>query len=272
MTTLLETQKLELKLHQGWLTIWLNSPENRNALSNDLSAELIETLEVVKDDRSVRGITLRGKGGIFCAGGDLKSFGKALMGGVSHAETVQMNRRGGEMFALVNSMPQVVVALVEGAAIAGGLGLMCSADVIAVTQSAKFSLTETKLGIVPAQIAPLIVERVGLPLARRLMLTASQFQGSEAVEIGLADYAVASEAELEAIEQEIRESVIQCGPNAVAATKALLLASPHLSKDEQMDRAAESFAQCMLSDEGREGILSFVNKQTPSWAKVGGQE
>ncbi len=269
MANLPDTEKLDLEFHHGWMTIWLNSPENRNGLSTELSSELIKTLEEVRDGRTVRGITLRGRGSIFCAGGDLKSFGKALMGGVSHEETVKMNRQGGEMFALINSMPQVVIALVEGAAIAGGLGLMCCADVIAVTQDAKFSLTETKLGIVPAQIAPLIVERVGLPLARRLMLTASQFQGAEAVEIGLADYAASSTFELETIEREIRESVIQCGPNAVAETKALLLASTDLTKEEQMDMAANSFATCMLSDEGREGILSFLNKQTPSWAKLG---
>lgn len=267
MTTLPETETLILKLDQGWLTIWFNTPENRNALSDKLAGELKETLLAVREDRSVRGITLRGKGGIFCAGGDLKGFMKALSGGMSRDEAAAMNRGGGELFALVNAMPQVVVVLVEGAAIAGGLGLVCCADIVVVTKDAKFSLTETQIGIPPAQIAPYIVQRLGLSTARRLMLTGARFDGEEAGKLGLADHVVAAADDFDDVEINIRKNVIRCAPGANAITKEIVLASQTLSGTEMMDFAAERFAQCITGDEGREGIASFVEKRKPEWAE-----
>ncbi|RZV34874.1 MAG: enoyl-CoA hydratase/isomerase family protein, partial [Acidimicrobiales bacterium] len=168
MANLPKTEKLDLELNGSWLTVWFNSKENRNALSDQLTSELSETLAAVQDDRSVRGITLRGRHSIFCAGGDLKSFSASQGGGATHEAMATMNRGAGDLFDQIMGMPQVVIALVEGAAIAGGLGLMCCADVVAVTKDAKFSLTETMIGIPPAQIAPMIVARVGLPKARLL--------------------------------------------------------------------------------------------------------
>ena len=271
MAELAKTEKLLLEMDPGWLTIWLNSPENRNALSAQLSAELRQTLEAVRDDRSVRGITLRGKGGIFCAGADLKSMhrdGKSA----SHADVVRFSRSGGELFALINTMPQVVLVLVEGAAIAGGLGITCCADVVAVTGDSRFTLSETTLGIAPAQIAPFVVQRLGLNSARRLMLTGARFTGAEAKELGLADYVVEDAAGLNAVEAEIRKSVMRCAPNANAISKDIVLHAPRLSGEEMLDFAAEGFAACLLSDEGREGISSFIEKRKPAWAEKRDEE
>jgi len=267
MTTLPQTTKIINELENGWLTIWFNSPENRNALSEDLTADFIATLKAVKDDRSVRGITIRGKGGTFCAGGDLKSFSAGQSGGNPREHFKTMNRGAGDMFDLVMSMPQVVIAAVEGAAIAGGLGLMCCADIIVVTQDAKFSLTETMIGIAPAQIAPIIVARTGLPIARKLMLTGARFTGSETKELNLSDYVVESAESLDAVIATIRKGVMKCAPNAIGITKEILMATPHLDREAQKDFAAEKFADCILSDEGREGIASFVEKRKPNWAK-----
>ena len=178
---------LLLEPENGWLTIWLNTPENRNALSKGLAGELMDTLIAVRDDRTVRGISLRGKGGTFCAGGDIKSFMAGLMGGASHEDIAAMNLSGGNLFQMVHGMPQVVVAMVEGAAIGGGMGLVCCADLVIATCDAKFSLSETQLGIPPAQIAPYVVERLGITTARQLMLTGARFDGSKAKTIGLVD-------------------------------------------------------------------------------------
>lgn len=267
MTQLPETTKIINELENGWLTIWFNSPENRNALSEELTADFIATLAAVKDDRSVRGITIRGKGGIFCAGGDLKSFSAGQSGGAAREYFRAMNRGAGDMFDLVMSMPQVVIAAVEGAAIAGGLGLMCCADVIVVTQDAKFSLTETMIGIAPAQIAPIIVARTGLPIARKLMLTGARFTGAETKELNLSDYAVENAEALDDVIADIRKGVMKCAPNAIGITKEILMATPHLDREAQKDFAAEKFADCIMSDEGREGIMSFVQKRKPSWAE-----
>lgn len=268
MTALPETKTLLLELANGWLTIWFNTPANRNALSAELTGELTLVLESVREDRSVRGITLRGKGGIFCAGGDLKGFKSGMQGGgADHASVAKASRAGGEMFNLVNTMPQVVVVLVEGAAMAGGLGLVCCADVVAVTKDARFALTETTLGIPPAQIAPYVVQRLGLSVARRLMLTAARFKSEEAGIIGLADHVADDAAGLDAFEAEIRASVMRCAPGANAATKHIVLATQHLGTDEMMDLAADEFATCMLSNEAREGIAAFIEKRKPNWTE-----
>ena len=266
MPDLPDTEKLDLDVADGWLTIWFATPENRNALSDELVGELMETLTRIRDDRSVRGVILRGKGGVFCAGGDLKGFMAALSGGLTHEAAAEMNRRGGELFKMVNETPQIVVALIEGAAIAGGLGLACCADIVAVTKDAKFSLTETQLGITPAQIAPHVVRRIGLTESRRLMLTGARFDGEEAAKLGLANFVVDSGDDLARVAADIQAAVKRCAPAANAVTKEILLAAQSLDADEMITFAADKFASTIVSEEGLEGIKSFVEKRKPSWA------
>ncbi len=261
------TQTLIIDRADDWMTIWLNRPEVRNALSPEVIVELTDLLTPLRDDRSLRGMTMRGKGGVFCAGGDIKNFKTAFQGGQSPEDVAKSNRHAGALFNLINTMPQVVVMLVEGAAIAGGLGMMCTGDVIVVTEDAKFAITETSIGLPPAQIAPFVVKRIGLPAARRYMLTGIRFDGRIAGEIGLADIVVADAAGLDDAEAEIRRGVKRCAPGANAVTKELALAAPHLDSEAMMQMAGERFAQCMLSDEGREGVASFLEKRKPRWAE-----
>jgi isohexenylglutaconyl-CoA hydratase len=267
MSKLPKTENILLEEDNGWLTIWFNRPDNRNALSKELTTELKATLNAVRGDRSIRGITLRGKGGIFCAGGDLKGFKSNYQGGVqTEADVAASSREGGLMFDLINEMPQVVVILVEGAAMAGGLGMVCTADAVAVTKDAKFSMTETTLGIPPAQIAPFVAQRLGLRTARRLMVTAARFDGEEAGRLGLADFVVDDATGLDEVEAGIKKQVMRCAPNANAITKGIVLATRHLDRDAMLDFAAAGFAECMLSDEGREGVASFLEKRKPVWS------
>ena len=268
MTNLPKTENLLLEQDAGWLTIWFNRPDNRNALSKELTTELKEVLNAVRDNQKIRGITLRGKGGVFCAGGDLKGFKNNYQGGSQTMEDIAAaSRQGGQMFDLINELPQVVLILVEGAAIAGGLGMVCCADAVAVTKDAKFAMTETAIGIPPAQIAPFVAQRLGLRIARRLMVTASRFDGEEAHRLGLADFVVDDAAGLEQIEADMKKQVRRCAPVANAVTKEIVLATRHLNREEQLDFAAKGFAECMLSDEGREGVASFIEKRKPIWAE-----
>lgn len=268
MTNLPKTENILLEQDAGWLTIWFNRPDNRNALSKELTTELKEVLNAVRDKKNIRGITLRGKGGVFCAGGDLKGFKNNYQGGSQTVEDIAAaSRQGGQMFDLINELPQVVLILVEGAAIAGGLGMVCCADAVAVTKDARFAMTETAIGIPPAQIAPFVAQRLGLRIARRLMVTASRFDGKEAHRLGLADYVVDDAAGLDQIEADMKKQVRRCAPGANAVTKAIVLATRHLNREQQLDFAAKGFAECMLSDEGREGVASFIEKRKPIWAK-----
>lgn len=267
MANLPATTAIDLELKSGWLTIWFNQPDNRNALSQELTGDLIRVLNAVRDDRAVRGITLRGRGGVFCAGADLKAFRAGHQGGAGgrREAVIEQSKRGAAMFDLVNAMPQVVVALVEGAAMAGGFGLACCCDVVICDANAKFAMTETAIGLSPAQISPFVVQKLGFATARRLMLTAARFDGAEARMLGFADFVAEGPAALEAIEMKIRSQVLKCAPGAIADTKALILALPRLDREQTVQAAAENFAGRMLSDEAREGIASFVEKRKPRW-------
>jgi isohexenylglutaconyl-CoA hydratase len=260
-----ETQSLILEHRGSVLKIWLNRPESKNALSEEMTDELHQVLDAIRDDRSIRTIVLRGKGGVFCAGGDIKGF-KADMQAVSAAQVAKSNRGFGDLMIKINEQPQVVIMLVEGAAIGGGLGLACVADVTLVTADARFRLSETSLGIPPAQIAPFVTERVGLTQARRLMLTGARFNGEEAVRLGIAHQVAADTADLDAQCEEILGHINACAPGANAVTKGILFESLRRPRAEALDFASQGFAQCMLSPEGLEGIAAFVEKRKPLWA------
>ncbi|MEP4446286.1 MAG: enoyl-CoA hydratase/isomerase family protein, partial [Marinomonas sp.] len=188
MTDLPKTETLELELQQGWLTIWFNQPDNRNALSDALVAELGAVLKGIRDDRTVRGITLRGRGGVFCAGADLKNFKENFQKSGDRTAIITMSSGAAEIFDLVNTAPQVVIVLIEGAAMAGGFGLSCCADVVICDSGARFAMTETAIGVSPAQISPFVIQKLGYATGRRLMLTAARFDGTEAHKLGFADF------------------------------------------------------------------------------------
>ena len=151
MATLPETKTLALDLEEGWLTVWFNQPERRNPLTDEAVEDLAAVIGAIAPQRDIRGMTIRGKGGFFCAGGDLKGF-KAMATGETEA-SMRMSRRIGDVLADLNALPQVTVAVIEGAAMAGGLGVACCCDVTIGMKDARFGFSETRIGITPAQIA-----------------------------------------------------------------------------------------------------------------------
>jgi len=268
MNDLPSTTAIELEQQGSALRIWLNRPEARNALSDDVVAELKRVLNAVADKRSIRSIVLRGRGGIFCAGGDLKAFKSGLQDSAPDPEDVARNNRSfGDLMIQLNEQPQVIIVLIEGAAIGGGLGLACIGDVTITTRDARFRLSETSLGIPPAQIAPFVTERVGLTQARRLMLTGARFKGEDALNYGIAHLLVDSADELETSCQQVLEDIALCAPAANAMTKAIVFETLRAPRSDALDYAAQGFAKCMLSDEGSEGISAFVEKRKPNWAE-----
>jgi isohexenylglutaconyl-CoA hydratase len=267
MYELPDTTALILERENSVLRIWFNRPDARNALSAEMVAELEQVLDAVRDDRSIRSIVLRGKGGVFCAGGDIKGFKSGLQGGESDPEKVaRANRSFGDLMIKLNEQPQVVIVLVEGAAIGGGLGLACVGDVTIVTTDARFRLSETSLGIPPAQIAPFVTERVGLTQARRLMLTGARFRGDEALRYGIAHVLAEDADDLECKCREVLEQIALCAPGANAMTKSIVFETLRRPRPEALDFAARGFAACMLSEEGAEGVSAFVEKRKPNWA------
>ena len=256
-----KTDSLLIEHSNGWVTIWFNQIKNRNAITNNIVDELFSIFNFLNDDREVRGITLRGKGGIFCAGVDLKSLKKMTDTSINAKSLAfEMSIRIGELFKVINSAPQIVVAVTEGAAIAGGFGIACSADLILTMPETKFSLSETRIGLTPAQISPYVINRLGYSLARKMMLLGARIDGREAMKIGIADYIV-NDSNLEEILDSIKEQVFKCSPNAIAITKRVLTVNEYI--DPQ--KAANLFSDCVVSDEGQEGINSFFEKRKPFW-------
>ena len=267
MTSLPTTTALILEPRGSVLTIWFNRPEARNALSAAMVEELEAVLDATRDDRGLRTIILRGKGGFFCAGGDIKGFRSGLQdSGPSRDEVARENRSFGSLMIKLNEQPQAVIVLVEGAAIGGGLGLACVGDVTIVTRDARFRLSETSLGIPPAQIAPFVTERVGLTQARRLMLTGARFEGAEAVQYGIGHILAEDSADMEAKCAEVLAQIAMCAPGANATTKRIVFETTRLPRAQALDFAALGFADCMLSAEGREGVSAFIEKRKPNWA------
>ncbi len=253
------------------LYVALNRPQARNALSREMVTELSAVAEFLEKNREIGAVVLRGAGGTFCAGGDIKGFKASFEApkpkrGKPDPIAVN-NRRFGQFLIHFNSLPQTVIAAVEGAAIAGGLGLMSVADVVIAAADAKFALTETSLGIPPAQIAPFVAARIGVPRARLLALTGARFDAREAARLGLVDLVCDDKVAFEAMLKKILADIGRCAPGANAATKRLLLASLTTPREKLLDQAAKDFAACLRGEEGREGVSAFLEKRPTRWAE-----
>jgi isohexenylglutaconyl-CoA hydratase len=262
-----DVKNLLLEQQGDTLTIWFNRPEVRNALSREVADDLAVTFEALPDEESIRFVVLRGKGGVFCAGGDLKMFRSVFQGGTDRDEIVRFNADFGRLMKGIRAMPQLLLVLIEGAAMAGGLGLSCLADVVVTTADAKYALTEVTLGIPPAQITPVVIKRIGASEARRLLLTAARFDGREAGRLGFAHFVVDDADGLEHKAAEILRQARAGAPGAIARTKQIINATERLDADALVQFAAERFADCLLGDEAREGLAAFADKRRPAWAE-----
>jgi isohexenylglutaconyl-CoA hydratase len=268
MSALPQTEHIKLERSGPVLLLWLNRPELRNAMSRQMQGEILATFNAIRDDRSVRIVVIRGAGGTFCAGGDIKNMQKSGAPPAAEAtdELRAGNRRGGAMLQAINTAPQAVISVIEGFALGGGFGLACVSDVSIVRADATMALTEVTIGVVPAAISPFVVGRIGLTAARRLGVSGLRLNGAEAVQLGLAHVAVSDEAALEAELKKAINQILKCAPGAVAETKRLMLrAAGVLEIDALQELAADSFVRAVRGAEGREGTLSFVEKRKPNW-------
>jgi isohexenylglutaconyl-CoA hydratase len=227
MPDLPQTSHIKLELRDAVLHLWLNRPEQRNALSSQMVSEIAATFAAIAADRSVRVVVLRGAGGTFCAGGDIKNMSAAVAPpppGTSD-DLKDSNRRFGALLEAVNGAPQVVIAAVEGYAMGGGFGLACVADVTIATTDARFAMSEVMIGVVAAAISPFVVQRIGLTAARRLGVSGVRLDGTQAVAIGVAHVCVKDAAGLDDAIREVCNQVLKSAPEAVAATKRLMLSA-----------------------------------------------
>ena len=255
------------ELVDGVLTITFARPKRGNALSLLMVQQISEELSKAENDDEIRVLVFRGAGKHFCAGGDIKDMASARQKKSEGVDPIaQLNRSFGTLITRVQHFLKPVVMVIRGAAMGGGFGLVCVGDVILADETAKFRLPETGLGLPPAQIAPFLVSRLGLSKARKLALTGASLRGEEAKSIGLIDECV-PEDELEELVDSTLTSILRCAPIASAITKQILLGVGHINHEELLDQASQSFAECARGKEGTEGMMAFLQKRTPSWAR-----
>ena len=262
MKSLKNLKYFEIENHDGWLKIFINNQEKRNALSSKLVDEMSRVFVDLKDDDNVRGIIIQGKNNIFCSGADLDELRKIAYEKHKIEElTIKMSENIGRLLKMINSTPQVTISVVNGPCIAGGFGMACATDILVTMDNSYFKLSETKLGLIPSQISPYLLNRMTYSKARQMMLLGDNLDGSTAYSIGLADYLAHSAEDLDKIISEIKSKVMLCSPNAIAKTKS------HLSKSLNIDiqKSSQLFVECIKHDEGLEGLQSFFEKRYPHW-------
>ncbi len=248
----------------GIALVWLNRPELRNAFNETMIAELTAAFRALDADAAVRAIILAGHGPTFCAGADLNWMKQ--MSGYSFEQNYADALGLATMLHTVHTVRKPTLARVHGAAFAGGMGLVAACDIAVAAHSAEFCLSEAKLGLIPATIGPYVIAAMGERAAYRYMLTAERFTAAEAYRIGFVQE-IAQDEELDGVINEILGHLVTGGPAAHAATKDLIraIAKQPLGAEVIKDTATR-IATARASDEGKEGIRSFLEKRKPAWA------
>lgn len=244
-------------------TVTLNRPDVRNAFNEITIAELALAFHDLGRNDDLRAIVLAANGPAFCAGADLNWMKK--MAGYTHAENSEDATRLADMLRTIYLCPKPVVAKVQGDCYAGGMGLVAACDIAVASSGAHFCLSEVKLGLIPATISPYVIKAMGENAARRYFLTAERFTAQEAHRIGFVHDAVSSES-LDNSVDVIVKALVTSSPNAVREAKVLVrdVTGKQVDAAMVMD-TAERIAAIRASDEGREGVASFLEKRKPSW-------
>jgi methylglutaconyl-CoA hydratase len=254
---------------EGAVTVVLNRAARRNAFDADLISALEEAFRTLSGAEGVRVVFVRGAGGVFCAGADLAWMREAVdrTEGENRDDAFELAR----MLKQLWDLPQLTVALVEGAAFGGGAGLAAACDLAVATADTRFSFSEAKLGLVPGTIAPYVVQAIGPRQARGLFATARIFDTAFAERIGLVSEVVADAEALQAAHDRIATEILACGPEAVAACKRLVADVYGREIDHGlMDLTARRIAAARVGEEGQEGVRAFLERRQPRWAAADG--
>ena len=244
------------------LRITLNRPEIRNAFDEDVIASLTAVVSDAAQDQRLRAVVLAGAGKAFCAGADVAWMSKAIA--YSHRENLSDAEDLALMLERLDTLPVPVIARIQGAALGGGVGLAAVCDIAIAAEDTVFALSEVKLGILPAVIAPYVLRKIGVSAARDLFFTGSRFDAARAKEIGLV-HEVVPAAELDAaVANRVRE-ILSAGPRAVARAKALIREIAGAHPNDVIGLTTNTIAAQRVSDEGQEGLRAFLEKRKPSW-------
>jgi methylglutaconyl-CoA hydratase len=251
---------------EGTAVVLLNRPAKRNAFNAQVIEELSDAFETLSKNPECRLVLIRGAGPVFSAGADLEWMKAAADYTVSENEEDAYAMA--EMLRKLYELPQVTIALVHGAAMAGACGLCAASDIAVAMTGTVFSFSEVKLGILPATISPYIIQAIGPRWTRSLFVTAERFDAAFAEKIGLVNYVVADEQEMEKLVEHLADLTYAASPAAIADTKDLVAAVIGLEIDSSLGHmTAKRLAHRRVSAEGKEGLSAFLEKRKPSWAR-----
>ncbi|RJF97125.1 enoyl-CoA hydratase/isomerase family protein [Noviherbaspirillum saxi] len=256
-------QTLDVSVESGVATVTLNRPDVRNAFNETSIAELTQAFRNLGVDGSVRAIVLAASGLAFCAGADLNWMKK--MAGYTHEENRADAMQLAHMLHTIYTCPKPVIARIQGDCYAGGMGLVAACDVAVAIETTHFCLSEVKLGLIPATISPYVIKAMGENAARRYFLTAERFSAQEAHRIGFVHSVVSADA-LDTAVADVVKALVSNSPHAVKEAKRLVrdIAGVPLSQELIVD-TARRIADIRSSEEGREGVRSFLEKRKPGW-------
>lgn len=246
----------------GVATLTLARPDKHNALNGEMIAELATAAARLASDDSVRVIVLRGDGATFCAGGDLAWMQAQFS--ATRAERLRQARALADMLRAWNELPKPVIAAVHGNAFGGGIGLMCVCDASIAVVTAKFGLTETRLGLIPATIGPYVIARLGEGKARRIFFSPRLFGAEEARELGLVSSVIPADGFEAAITAEVTP-YLSAAPHAIASAKALARHLGPVIDDAVISATIERLADTWEGAEAQDGVAAFLDKRKPHW-------
>lgn len=248
---------------RGVARITLTRTEVHNAFNDELIAEMTTALRGLEEDERVRVVVLAAEGKSFSAGADLNWM--RSMAGYGEAENLSDAEALAELLRTLNFLTKPTVALVQGPAFGGGVGLVSACDIAIASEEASFALTEVKLGLIPSVISPYVVAAIGQRAARRYLLTAEKFSAETAYYLGLVHRVVSPHA-LEGAGDELVEALLKNGPQAVAECKDLIFAvADRPATTEVIGDTARRIARVRVSPEGQEGLTAFLEKRKPNW-------
>ena len=249
----------------GAVFVTINRPAKRNAFDAPTIAALYEAFETLQGADKVRIVFIRGAGGTFCAGADLGWMRDAADWSESDNREDAMGLA--KMLKALHDIPALTCAIVEGSAMGGGAGIVAACDMAVAVEGARFAFSEVKLGLIPATIAPYVIEAVGARRARQLFLTGNIFDAAYAAHAGLIDM-VLPEGTIDQFIEMMTDSVMPNAPGAMGHAKRLVhdLAG-HRIDHGMMEDTAKRIARARVSDEGREGVRAFLDKRKPRWAE-----
>jgi len=250
---------------RGVATVTLNNPDKHNAFDDVMISELTQIFKTLNNNADVRVMILAATGKSFSAGADLNWMKRMV--NYSREENLADAMALADMLKTLNFMTMPTIARVQGATFGGAVGLVSCCDLAVANQTSVFSLSEAKIGLIPATIVPYVVAAIGQRACRRYFTTAERFDADKALNLGLVSQLANDEQALDAAVAQLVKQLLTSGPQAVAAAKQLLFDVGNNITDKVIVQTCERIADIRVSPEGQQGLSAFLEKRSPTWVR-----